>query len=146
MIEADNPLDIGPAGYSDASIFATTTATMLAHDGIGAVLLALTGGGPWQQRAKAEAVAPVARDAAKPVVLSILGDESPLDSGALDIARESATPFYARPSARCAPSPRCKCALTLTHASAHARRLTTPRRRRAAACWRSMRAKRSCAS
>lgn len=96
-IEVDNPFDIGTAGYSDATVFATSTAAMLASPAVGSVLLALTGGGAAQQRGKAEAILSVAKDAAKPVAVAIIGDEFPLDPGMTVSMRDSQTPFFRSP-------------------------------------------------
>lgn len=96
-IEIDNPLDVGAAGYADGGIFSASTAAMLASPAVGSVLLALTGGGRAQQRAKADAIAPVAKEAAKPVAVAIIGDESPLDPGLVEPMRESQTPFFRSP-------------------------------------------------
>ncbi|TWB25046.1 acetate--CoA ligase family protein [Nitrospirillum bahiense] len=95
--EISNPLDVGTAGFSDASVFGKTTSAMLADPAVGSVLLAMAGGGPWQQRAKAEAIAPVALTASKPVTVAILGDESPLDPGCVAPLRETGTPLFRSP-------------------------------------------------
>jgi acyl-CoA synthetase (NDP forming) len=96
-IPADNPFDIGTAGYSDGAVFTTSTQAMLANPDVGSVLLALTGGGPAQQRAKADAILLAAKDATKPVAVAIIGDESKLDSGLVGAMRESQIPFFRSP-------------------------------------------------
>ncbi|MFV3075351.1 acetate--CoA ligase family protein [Niveispirillum fermenti] len=95
--EASNPLDVGIAGFSDAGVFARTTEVMMADPAVGAVLLALAGGGPWQQRAKADAIAPLARVAPKPVAVAIIGDEAPLDPGCIGPFRATDTPLFRSP-------------------------------------------------
>lgn len=96
-IEVDNPFDVGTAGYSDSSVFGEAARVMLDDPAVGSVLLALAGGGPRQQRGKGAAVAPVARAAAKPVALAILGDDSPLDAELVAGMRDSETPFFRSP-------------------------------------------------
>ncbi len=95
--EASNPLDVGIAGFSDASVFAKTTNAMMTDPAVGAVLLALAGGGPWQQRAKSDVIAPLARTAPKPVALAIIGDEAPLDPGCVKPLRDTDTPLFRSP-------------------------------------------------
>lgn len=95
--EASNPLDVGIAGFSDASVFANTTNAMMADPAVGSVLLALAGGGPWQQRAKSEVIAPLARTAPKPVAVAIIGDEAPLDPGCIKPLRDTDTPLFRSP-------------------------------------------------
>jgi acyl-CoA synthetase (NDP forming) len=95
--EIDNPFDVGTSGYGDASVFAKSSEVMLENPEAGPVLLALTGGGPWQQKAKGEAVAPVAAKAKKPVVLAITGDEAPLDPGCIAAMRENQSPLFRSP-------------------------------------------------
>lgn len=95
--EASNPLDVGIAGFSDASVFANTTNAMMADPSVGSVLLALAGGGAWQQRAKSEVIAPLARTAPKPVAVAIIGDEAPLDPDCVKPLRETDTPLFRSP-------------------------------------------------
>ena len=96
-MEIDNPLDIGTAGFAKGDIFGLTTAAMLADPEVGAVLLPMTGGGPSQQRAKADAIVPQAIRATKPVAVAITGDESELDPDFLATMRNSETPLFRSP-------------------------------------------------
>ncbi|MHB9879299.1 acetate--CoA ligase family protein [Pacificimonas sp. ICDLI1SI03] len=96
-MEIDNPLDIGTTGYADATIFRTTTAAMLADEKVGGLLLSVTGGGPAQQRAKADAIVPEALTSSKPVAVAVIGDESPLDPDFRAAMIESETPLYRSP-------------------------------------------------
>lgn len=96
-IPADNPFDIGTAGYSDGTVFTTSTQAMLANPAVGSVLLALTGGGAAQQRAKGDAILPAAKDAAKPVAVAIIGDQSALDTGLIATMRDAHIPFFRSP-------------------------------------------------
>ncbi|WP_347269921.1 acetate--CoA ligase family protein [Rhizorhabdus histidinilytica] len=96
-MEIDNPLDVGTTGFVSGAIFGASTAAMLADPAVGGVLLALAGGAPPQQRAKAEAVIPEAVGAAKPVAMAIIGDEAPLDPEFVAAMRESETPLFRSP-------------------------------------------------
>jgi acyl-CoA synthetase (NDP forming) len=95
--EAENPFDIGTAGFADNTIFTTSTTTMLANPKVGSVLLAMAGGGPAQQRGKGAAITPVAVTSEKPVAIAIIGDEYPLDPGFIANVRETETPFFRSP-------------------------------------------------
>lgn len=96
-MEIDNPLDVGTTGFAKADIFGLATAAMLADPAVSGVLLPMAGGGPSQQRAKAEAIVPEALASAKPVVLAITGDVSPLDPDFVAALRESETPLFRSP-------------------------------------------------
>jgi acyl-CoA synthetase (NDP forming) len=96
-MEIDNPLDVGTTGFAKADIFGLATAAMLADPGVSAVLLPMAGGGPSQQRAKAEAIVPEALASTKPVVVAITGDESVLDPEFLLAMRASETPLFRSP-------------------------------------------------
>jgi acyl-CoA synthetase (NDP forming) len=78
-------------------VFAKTTEAMMADPAVGSVLLALAGGGPWQQRAKSEVIAPLARTAQKPVAVAIIGDDAPLDPGCIAPLRATDTPLFRSP-------------------------------------------------
>jgi acyl-CoA synthetase (NDP forming) len=96
-IEIDNPLDVGTAGFVSGDIFRDSSEAMLDDPAVGAVLLPMAGGAPAQQRAKAEAVIPVALASAKPVAMAITGDQSPLDPDFLAAMRDSETPLFRSP-------------------------------------------------
>ena len=96
-MEIDNPIDIGTTGFVDGTIFRTSSEAMLDDPAVGGVLLSVTGGAPPQQRAKAEAIAPLARTAAKPVAMAVIGDGAPLDAEFLAMMRASEIPLYPSP-------------------------------------------------
>lgn len=96
-MEIENPLDIGTTGYVDATIFRTTSEAMLDDEAVGGVLLSVTGGAPPQQRGKAEAIAPLAKTASKPIAMAVIGDGSPLDSEFVASMQDSETPLYRSP-------------------------------------------------
>lgn len=93
-MEIDLPLDLGTAGYSNAGVYTETTAALLADDSAASVLCAMIGGGSHQQRAKAEALAPAMKGTEKPVVLTITGDQSPLDPEFNKLVREYEIPLF----------------------------------------------------
>jgi acyl-CoA synthetase (NDP forming) len=96
-VDVDIPLDLGAAGYTDAGIFASTTQAVLDDPATGAVIWAMTGGGPHQQRAKAQAMVPLSQQSTKPLILTITGDSAPLDPEFLAIVRENEIPFLRSP-------------------------------------------------
>jgi acyl-CoA synthetase (NDP forming) len=96
-MEIDNPLDVGTTGFAKADIFGLSTAAMLADPAVGGVLLPMAGGGPSQQRAKAEAIIPEALAATKPLAMAITGDDSPLDPDFVAAMRDSETPLFRSP-------------------------------------------------
>lgn len=93
-MEIDLPLDLGTAGYSNAGVYTETAAALLADDNAASVLCAMIGGGPHQQRAKAEALAPLMSGTDKPVVLTITGDQSGLDPEFNRLVREHGIPLF----------------------------------------------------
>lgn len=96
-INLDLPLDVGTAGYSDASVFTDTSRILLEQDDIGSVIWAMTGGGPSQQRAKAQAMVPLMDEVERPLVLTITGDESALDPECMATVRAHEIPFFRSP-------------------------------------------------
>ncbi|MDV3456504.1 acetate--CoA ligase family protein [Sphingomonas sp. HF-S4] len=96
-MEIDNPLDVGTTGFAKGDIFGLSTAAMLADPSVSGVLLPMAGGGPSQQRAKAEAIIPEALASTKPVVVAITGDESVLDPEFVAAMRASETPLFRSP-------------------------------------------------
>ncbi|MES2043380.1 MAG: acetate--CoA ligase family protein [Pseudomonadota bacterium] len=96
-MEIDNPLDVGTTGFTSGSIFGQSTQAMLDDPAVGAVLLPMAGGGPSQQRSKADSIIPVALTATKPVAVAITGDESVLDPDFVAAMRASETPLFRSP-------------------------------------------------
>jgi acyl-CoA synthetase (NDP forming) len=96
-MEIDNPLDVGTTGFVSGAIFGKSTAAMLADPAVCGVLLPMAGGGPSQQRSKAEFIIPEALSSAKPVAVVIGGDEAALDPAFLATMRESETPLFRSP-------------------------------------------------
>ncbi len=96
-VEIDNPLDLGAAGYADASIFTTTTQAVLDDPAVGSVIWAMTGGGPRQQLAKVEAMIPLSRRSDKPLILTITGDGAPLDAECLAAAQKNEIVLFRSP-------------------------------------------------
>jgi acyl-CoA synthetase (NDP forming) len=94
---AENPLDVTTAGMKDASVFGKTASAMLADPAIGSLLVAVMGGLPAQQAAKAQALLPVLAQDAKPALLVYMGDESPLDEGVRARILAARVPFFRSP-------------------------------------------------
>lgn len=96
-VEIAIPLDLGAAGYSDAGIFTETTRVLLDDPEVGSVIWAMTGGGPRQQLAKVEAMAPVLAETTKPLLLTITGDGAPLDAQCLDAVQKHDVVLFRSP-------------------------------------------------
>ncbi|WP_206366443.1 acetate--CoA ligase family protein [Sphingomonas gei] len=96
-MEIDNPLDVGTTGFTNGGIFGQSAKAMLEDPAVGAVLLPMAGGGPSQQRSKADSIIPVALAATKPVAVVITGDESVLDPEFVAAMRASETPLFRSP-------------------------------------------------
>jgi acyl-CoA synthetase (NDP forming) len=94
---AENPLDVTTAGMKDASVFGKTASAMLADPAIGSLLVAVMGGSPAQQLAKAQALLPALAQDAKPALLVYMGDESPLGDGVRDQILAARVPFFRSP-------------------------------------------------
>ena len=120
-VEIDNPLDLGAAGYADASIFTTTTEAVLDDPEVGSVIWAMTGGGPRQQLAKVEAMVPLSTRDDKPLILTITGDGAPLDPECLAAARKHEIVLFRSPE-------RTLRAMAALHRHAKAREAATQRR------------------
>lgn len=120
-VEVDNPLDLGAAGYADAGIFTTTSQAVLDDPGTGAVIWAMTGGGPRQQLAKVEAMIPLNTRDDKPLILTITGDEAPLDPECLVAAQKNEIVLFRSPE-------RTLRAMAALHRHAIAREAATKRR------------------
>lgn len=118
-MELDLPLDLGTAGYADAGIFGRITQTLLDDESIGSVIWAMVGGGPSQQRSKAQAMIPVMQTD-KPVILTITGDQSELDAEFLSTVRDNDIPFFRSPD-------RCLRAMAALHRHAAARHAANDR-------------------
>lgn len=96
-VEIDIPLDLGAAGYSDAAIFADTSQILLDDSATGSVIWAMTGGGPHQQRLKAQAMISLSQSTSKPLIMTITGDGSALDPQFLASVRENEIVFFRSP-------------------------------------------------
>lgn len=94
---ASNPLDIGTTGFVRPEIFGTSTQAMLDDPAVGVVLNCHVGGAPNLQIVKSDHLLPVFDNAQKPVVLTILGDEDPLDPAFVKAVRDSGIPFFRSP-------------------------------------------------
>ncbi|GGL79570.1 acetate--CoA ligase family protein [Wenxinia marina] len=96
-VAVDNPFDVGTTGFSNPDIFGASARIMLSDPGVGMVLQAHAGGSPPMQVKKAESMLPVYREADKPLILCIIGDEYPLDETFMNMVRDSGIPFFRSP-------------------------------------------------
>lgn len=96
-VHVDNPLDVGTTGFANPGIFGTSAASMLKDPDIGMILSAHAGGSPVMQVKKSDHLLPVYRNAEKPIILAIIGDDYPLDPQFLRDVRGSGIPFFRSP-------------------------------------------------
>jgi len=92
-----NPLDITAAGMQKPSLFGDSAAALLDDPEVGFLLVAAMGGGKPQQLAKWHAMKPVLMAAQKPVAVTYMGDDYPLDAAFMDEIRASGIPFFRSP-------------------------------------------------
>jgi len=93
----DNPLDLTTAGMHTPALFADTAKVLLADPAVGSLALLLMGGSAQQQTDKARALLPLLAAAHKPVVLVLMGDESPLGDDVKARLKASGVPFLRSP-------------------------------------------------
>lgn len=96
-VHVDNPFDVGTTGFANPGIFGTSAASMLKEPGVGMILSAHAGGSPAMQVKKSDYLLPVYRQADKPVIFAIIGDDFPLDAQFLRDVRDSGIPFFRSP-------------------------------------------------
>lgn len=92
-----NPLDITAAGMQKPSLFGDSAAALLDDPAVGFLLVAAMGGGKPQQLTKWHAMKPVLMAAQKPVAVTYMGDDYPLDKIFVDEIRASGIPFFRSP-------------------------------------------------
>lgn len=90
---ADNPVDVTTAGAIDPDVFARIGRAVLEDRTTSSVLFAVLGGGAEAQRRKAEALCKIPV-AGKPIAVTILGDEAPLDACAAASLRARRLPVF----------------------------------------------------
>ncbi|HUK61152.1 MAG TPA: acetate--CoA ligase family protein [Stellaceae bacterium] len=93
----DNPLDITTIGISQLDIFGRTAGALLEDPGTGSLVAAFIPGAPFLQVARARSLLPVIEASAKPVAFSLFGDETPLASEFLEMARAASVPLFRSP-------------------------------------------------
>jgi acetate---CoA ligase (ADP-forming) len=96
-VHVDNPFDVGTTGFANPGIFGTSARSMLSDPDVGMILSAHAGGSPRMQVKKSDYVLPVYRDAGKPIIFCIIGDDYPLDPQFLRDVRGSGIPFFRSP-------------------------------------------------
>ena len=92
-----NPLDITAAGMQKPSLFGDSAAALLDDPSVGFLLVAAMGGGKPQQLAKWHAMRSVLESAQKPVAVTYMGDDYPLDATFMEEMRASGIPFFRSP-------------------------------------------------
>ncbi|VCU70378.1 succinyl-CoA synthetase subunit beta [Pigmentiphaga humi] len=93
----DNPLDLTAIGMQKPEIFGQSAQAMLDDADVGSLVMALMGGSPSQQMAKATSLLPVMQASSKPVCFVIMGDSGPLGQEFLDTVHASGMPFLRSP-------------------------------------------------
>lgn len=96
-VQADNPFDIGTTGFSHPGIYDTSTRALLAEPSVGMILHAHAPGSARLQLAKSDNVIPAYLTAEKPVILTLVGDDYPLDDRFLTDVRTAGIPFFRSP-------------------------------------------------
>jgi acyl-CoA synthetase (NDP forming) len=94
---AGNPLDLTAQGLLQPELFGSTARILLDDPGVAGLVAPLMGGGPAQQNAKLDHLLPALEPSDKPVALAFMGDEHPLDAGALGRIRAARVPFFRSP-------------------------------------------------
>ena len=92
-----NPLDITAAGMQKPSLFGDSAAALLDDPAVGFLLVVAMGGGKPQQLAKWHAMKPVLEAARKPVAITYMGDDYPLDAQFIAEIRASGIAFFRSP-------------------------------------------------
>ena len=93
--DLSNPLDLTAQVMRDmAGMYGGSIRAMAADPDVGSLLVCLLMGAPQVARGKLTAVANGARDVEKPVVVMMLGGDSILPEGAMEIPHAAGMPFY----------------------------------------------------
>lgn len=96
-VHADNPFDIGTTGFSNPSIYDGSTRVLLNEPSVGMILHAHAPGSPGLQLVKSDNLIPAYRDAKKPVLFTLVGDDYPLDAKFMSDVRAAGIPFFRSP-------------------------------------------------
>jgi len=93
--DLSNPLDLTAQVMRDMSgMYGGSIRAMSADSGVGSILVCLLMGAPHVVKAKLTAVCTAVRSVDTPVVVLMLGGDSPLPEDAYDITREAGVPFF----------------------------------------------------
>ncbi len=93
----ENPLDTTAQSLRDPGILGKSVAALLADEAIGSAVVAFVPGPPQNVGGRARAVMSGYRDAVKPMVVSVFGDDSPLPPEVPGIVREGGACFIKSP-------------------------------------------------
>ncbi len=91
---AENPLDTTTIGVRQPGLVGELVHTLLADEGMGNLVLSIPVGPLMAQRDKADHIVPALAAAAKPVVLVLTGDASPIEPFFLEAIRASGVPLF----------------------------------------------------
>lgn len=91
---AENPLDYTTIGVRQPGLIGELLLTMLEDERVGSIVLAIPVGPEMAQRDKADHIVPAFERAAKPAVLVLTGDGSPVETFFTDAIRRSGVPLF----------------------------------------------------
>lgn len=91
---AENPLDYTTIGVRQPGLIGELLAAMAADPNVGSLVLAIPVGPLMAQRDKAEHIVPALARLAKPAVLVLTGDDSPVEPFFIDAIRASGVPLF----------------------------------------------------
>lgn len=91
---AENPLDYTTIGVRQPGLIGEVLLSMLDDPGIGSIVLAIPVGPELAQRDKAQHIVPVVARAAKPAVLVLTGDTSPIEPFFEEAIEASGVPMF----------------------------------------------------
>src|SRR6185436_2271262 len=100
----------------DPSIFTHAATHLLSDTAMGSLVVSIVPGGPKQAMAKVEALLPPLTATAKPVVVAVMGDESPLPENFAHSFRAKGVPVLRSPE---------RALRAMTHATRYGTQLAT---------------------
>jgi acyl-CoA synthetase (NDP forming) len=93
----DNPLDLTGQVIKEPSIITRTSDALLADPAIGSLVVSMVPGGRESAMSKVNALEPIMRARAKPMVVVAMGDESPIIPEFAATTRSYGVPFFRSP-------------------------------------------------
>ncbi|MCC8395844.1 acetate--CoA ligase family protein [Paraburkholderia sp. MMS20-SJTR3] len=94
---ADNPLDYTTIGVRNPGLIGELIDTVLADPNIGSLVLSIMAGPAIAQRDKADHLVPALARATKPAVLTVMGDDKPLEEFFSEAIAASGVPLFRSP-------------------------------------------------